>query len=189
MKRSEINAAVVSATRYFIKHHWTLPPTPSWDVTDFGLGDFRKYGLVLINLALENEYCEKLMYAVKDMVTPCHTHKKKKEDIIVREGILAIRIWNGVPGEAGGAFQVKVNGKYTELISGDRLLLTAGERVTLTPGLYHEFWPESDECIIGEVSTANDDLHDNFFINPEVGRFSVIDEDEPPLVKLVSDCE
>lgn len=40
---------------------------------------------------------------------------------------------------------------------------------------------------IGEVSTANDDAHDNYFVNPDVGRFSVIIEDEPPLVKLVSD--
>ncbi|HLF35060.1 MAG TPA: D-lyxose/D-mannose family sugar isomerase [Cyclobacteriaceae bacterium] len=189
MKRSEINAAIVSASRYFIKHHWILPPSPSWDVTDFGLGDFRKFGLILINLALEDEYCEKLMYAAKDMVTPCHAHKKKKEDIIVREGVLAIRIWNGAPSKTGAPFQVKVNGKFMEVNSGDMLLLLAGERVTLTPGIYHEFWPESDECILGEVSTANDDLHDNFFINPEVGRFSEIDEDEPPLVKLVGDRE
>ncbi|MBS0000573.1 MAG: D-lyxose/D-mannose family sugar isomerase, partial [Cyclobacteriaceae bacterium] len=45
----------------------------------------------------------------------------------------------------------------------------------------------SEECILGEVSTANDDLHDNFFIDPDIGRFTEIIEDEPPLVKLVSD--
>ena len=45
----------------------------------------------------------------------------------------------------------------------------------------------SEECIIGEVSTANDDLHDNFFVNPDVGRFPGVEEDEAPLLKLVSD--
>ncbi len=189
MKRSEINNLIRSATNFFSQHHWVLPPSPAWDVTDFGLGNFRRYGLVLINLATEKEYCEKLMYAMKDMVTPCHTHKNKKEDIIVRTGRLAIRIWNGEPGKNGEPFQVRINGKSRSINSSEALVLSAGERVTLTPGLYHEFWPVSDECIMGEVSTANDDLHDNFFINPEVGRFSEIEEDEPALVKLVSDRE
>ena len=39
---------------------------------------------------------------------------------------------------------------------------------------------------LGEVSTANDDLHDNFFLNPDVGRFPGIEEDEVAAVKLVS---
>jgi D-lyxose ketol-isomerase len=37
------------------------------------------------------------------------------------------------------------------------------------------------------VSTANDDLHDNFFADERIGRFPGIEEDEPPLVRLVSD--
>jgi len=57
----------------------------------------------------------------------------------------------------------------------------------LTQGVDYSFWADSEYAIIGEVSTANDDLHDNYFANPDVGRFSDIDEDEPPLVKLVSD--
>jgi len=45
----------------------------------------------------------------------------------------------------------------------------------------------SDECVIGEVSTANDDLHDNFFAHPDIGRFPGIEEDEAPIVRLLSD--
>jgi D-lyxose ketol-isomerase len=59
--------------------------------------------------------------------------------------------------------------------------------VTLVPGVYHEFYPVSEECIIGEVSTANDDLHDNFFVNPRVGRYPGIEEDEPPIWRLISE--
>ena len=44
-----------------------------------------------------------------------------------------------------------------------------------------------DAAIIGEVSTANDDTNDNFFVNPDVGRYEAIEEDEPALVRLVSD--
>ena len=65
MKRSEINSLIQSAARCFGKHGWALPPNARWDVTDFGLGDWRRFGLVLVNLADEPEYCEKLMYAQK----------------------------------------------------------------------------------------------------------------------------
>lgn len=189
MKRSEINRAVRDASLFFKEHHWTLPPSPKWDVTDFGLGEFRKYGLVLVNLAEEPEYCEKMMYAVKDQRTPFHSHKQKKEDIIVRNGTLAINLFKGSPAESkeGETFQLQVNGILTKLNNGDTLTLNAGERITLVPGICHEFWPVSDACILGEVSTANDDLHDNFFFNPEIGRFSAIEEDEAPVVKLISD--
>ncbi|NJN28565.1 MAG: D-lyxose/D-mannose family sugar isomerase [Cyclobacteriaceae bacterium] len=188
MKRSQINKAVRNATRFFEDNGWTLPPNPQWDVTDFGLGDFEKLGLVLVNLTEEPEYCEKLMYAHKGQTTPAHTHKKKKEDIICRAGTLAIQVWNGASGSSEVlSITLKVNGKATNFESADIIRLQSGERLTLTPGVYHEFYPESDECIIGEVSTANDDLHDNFFVNTEVGRFSQVEEDEAPLVKLVSD--
>jgi len=188
MKRSEVNNVLLKAKHFFEKHHWHLPPDPKWDITDFGLGNFDKYGLVLVNLAEEKEYCEKLMYAQKDMITPCHTHKRKKEDIIVRIGKLAIQVWSGQPGRSGKfSFSIKLNAKFREVKQGEILNLGPGERVTLVPGIYHEFWPLSDECIIGEVSTANDDVNDNFFTNPKVGRFSAMEEDELPMVKLVSD--
>ena len=60
MKRSIINTLVRSAKTCFVAHGWTLPPSPRWDVTDFGLGDWQQFGLVLVNLAEEPEYCEKL---------------------------------------------------------------------------------------------------------------------------------
>jgi D-lyxose ketol-isomerase len=71
--------------------------------------------------------------------------------------------------------------------SGSIIELAAGWRVTLVPGVYHEFYFVSDECIIGEISTANDDLHDNFFVNPKVGRFPGIEEDEPVILRLISE--
>ena len=79
------------------------------------------------------------------------------------------------------------NGSPRDVTTREKISLKSGERVTLIPGVYHEFFAESEECIIGEVSTANDDLHDNFFVNPEIGRFPGVEEDEEPLVTLVSD--
>lgn len=188
MKRSDINFLIRAATACYEAHGWTLPPEARWDVTDFGLQDCWRFGLVLVNLAEEPEYCEKLMYARAGMTTPAHCHRQKKEDIISRWGVLAVRVWAGEPDKTQGAhFQVKVNGRERDVVSGGIIELAAGSRVTLVPGVYHEFWPASSECIIGEVSTANDDLHDNFFVNPDIGRYPHVEEDEPALLRLISD--
>jgi D-lyxose ketol-isomerase len=182
MKRSEINTAVKTATEAFSRHGWVLPPNACWDVTDFGLGDFTKWGLVLVNLAEQPEYCEKIMYVGQNQITPCHCHKAKKEDIICRWGRLAISLEADEP-----TIRLQINGEWRDVPTDPLLVLEAGERVTLTSGVRHAFWAVDDYAIVGEVSTANDDTCDNFFDNPEVGRFSEIEEDEPPVVKLVSD--
>ena len=187
MKRSEINRLVRDATQCFLKQGWPLPPSPRWDVTDFGLGDWQRFGLVVVNLADEPEYCEKLMYVKRGMTTPAHTHGKKKEDIISRWGNLRVQVWKRKPGANDHEFPIQINGEMRLVKSGDFIDLTSGERITLVPGIYHEFSCTTDECIIGEVSTANDDLSDNYFIDPNVGRFPEIEEDEAPIVKLVSE--
>lgn len=187
MKRSEINKTIKDATSFFTKNNWALPPNPKWDITDFGLGNFEEYGLVLINLSLEKEYSEKLLYSKRYQKTPSHCHAKKKEDIIVRVGIINIQVWNGKSKGNTDLFTVKINGEEVETASGHVFTLKAGERVTLEPGIYHEFYSISEECVLGEVSTRNDDINDNFFMNEKVGRFSKIEEDELPIIKLLSD--
>lgn len=182
MKRSDINAVITEASDAFARHHWTLPPNPRWDVTDFGLGDFNACGLTLVNLSEQPEYCEKIMYVRKGQVTPCHCHANKKEDIICRVGELAVELSSHT-----ATLQMQINGEERPVASGAVLTLQAGERITMTPGVKHSFWAASDYAIIGEVSTTNDDVHDNFFENSAVGRFSTIEEDETPLYKLLSD--
>jgi D-lyxose ketol-isomerase len=190
MKRSEINSAFGAASACFARHHWALPPAPRWDITDFGLGDFPRHGLTLVNLAEEPEYCEKLMWARRGQTTPCHTHGKKKEDIICRVGELTLELWPARPASSStppGGLSIPVNGTLRTLAPGEKLVLSAGSRVTLVPGVWHAFYPSSEECVIGEVSTANDDLHDNVFSDPDIGRFPGIAEDEPVLVRLISE--
>jgi D-lyxose ketol-isomerase len=182
MKRSEINAAVKQATTAFKKHGWALPPNPKWDVTDFGLGNFKRCGLTLVNLAEEKEYCEKIMFVANNQVTPRHFHKAKKEDIICRYGKLAVEFH-----PTKKAITIQVNGEKRSVDPRKLLVLKAGERITISQRLPHAFWAASPYAIVGEVSTANDDTNDNYFENREVGRFSEIVEDVKPLVKLVSD--
>jgi D-lyxose ketol-isomerase len=187
MKRSQINQALRNAKHCFQAAGWALPPNPRWDVTDCGLGKFDQFGLVLVNLTEQPEYCEKLMYSRCRQVTPMHAHRRKKEDIICRNGRLVIELWKAHPDRTrkGEVFPLLRNGEKVEIRSGEPMVLEAGERVTIEPGVYHAFWPESIEAIIGEVSTANDDANDNFFVNPDIGRYPQIDEDEPPALRLL----
>lgn len=182
MKRSEINAVVRNASMAFKRHGWVLPPNPRWDVTDFGLGDFPKYGLILVNLSEQPEYCEKVMFVNRRQITPRHYHKAKKEDIICRWGKLAVEL----PSKKK-TVRLQVNGEWRDIPTDKPLILNSGERITMTSKVGHSFWAESDYAIVGEVSTQNDDRKDNFFDDKRVGRFSHIDEDEPAMVKLVSD--
>src|SRR5580698_9377682 len=117
MKRSQINQALRDAIRCFHAAQWALPPNPKWDVTDCGLGRFDEIGLVLLNLAEQPEYCEKLMYSKKKQVTPMHTHGKKKEDIICRSGRLAIELWKGHPEQTrkGAEFLLQRNGRKVKV--------------------------------------------------------------------------
>lgn len=188
MKRSAINFLVHAATTCFSTHGWALPPNARWDVTDFGLGDWERFGLVLVNLAEEPEYCEKLMYARRKMTTPAHTHRRKKEDIICRWGYLGVRVWPDLPSRSAGRdVNVPFNHEPLTVAAGAVVEVPAGSRVTLVPGIFHEFFPLSDECIVGEVSTANDDLRDNVFADPTVGRYPGIEEDAPVGVRLAGE--
>jgi D-lyxose ketol-isomerase len=100
-----------------------------------------------------------------------------------------MELWEGLPDEKkrGQPLKLKRSGEWVTVASGVPFVLTSGERVTLVPGVYHRFWPEEADTIIGEVSTANDDVNDNIFADARVARFTAIIEDEPPAVRLVSD--
>ena len=189
MKRSAINQALAEARRVFLAGGWVLPPEPRWDVTDFGQGDFPRCGIVLINLTEEPEYSEKLIYMRRRQTLPLHTHRLKKEDIICRRGAVTLELWAGHPDQTapGTPLTLKRNGASFVAASGQAFTLAAGERVTLVPGVFHRFWPTEDDTIIGEVSTANNDVSDNIFTHANTVRFTEVEEDEPATVKLVSD--
>ena len=56
------------------------------------------------------------------------------------------------------------------------------------PGVWHAFWAEGADALIGEVSTVNDDITDNVF-EEDLPRFTEIEEDTAPTRLLVSDYD
>ncbi len=171
-----------------------------WDLTDFDSGDFARKGLVLFTLrngtlpelaaGAGMVYCEKVIVLRDGQHCPMHRHFRKTEDIINRAGgALVLELFASDPDGArdlSAPVEVICDGIARQLPAGGLLRLASGESVTLRPGDWHAFWAEGADCLVGEVSTVNDDVHDNRF-DPELPRFSDVIEDATPWRLLVSD--
>lgn len=215
MKRSEINSIIRDAAHFIESFRFLLPPfahwTPEewagkghecdeirdnmlgWDITDYGLGDFAKVGLVLVTIRNGNQndskyekpYAEKLLISREEQVCPMHFHWSKMEDIINRGGgVLMMQLYpsreDGTLDRENGV-RVVSDGVARTLPAGTVLELLPGQSITLTCGMYHAFWARkgSGTVLVGEVSQCNDDNIDNRFYE-DMGRFPTIEEDEPP---------
>lgn len=217
MKRSDINQYIKEAKDFFNKHHFYLPAWTNWspqewatkgdecleitknqlgwDITDFSKGDFINEGLTLItvrngNVKLDKKtYCEKIMMVRRNQVTPIHFHWKKMEDIINRAGgILCMKLWKATKDEelSNESFFIQIDGVRTAVEPGEVVKLKPGESISFEPYIYHTFWAEEDNCMVGEVSTVNDDVSDNRFYE-QLGRFSIIEENEPAKFLLLNE--
>lgn len=163
-----------------------------FDITDYGQGDFDKIGFSLITIRNGNlknpkytkTYAEKLLYIKEGQHSPMHFHWNKMEDIINRGGgNVLIKVYNSTDDEELADTPVKVikDGVESIVPAGTQIVLTPGESISIYPYMYHDFdvEPGSGPVLLGEVSMCNDDEHDNRFYE-KVGRFPVIEEDEPP---------
>ena len=171
-----------------------------WDITDYGQGRWDEMGLFLftvrngtladLSAGRGMLYAEKIMISRRDQLSPMHRHVLKAEDIVNRGGgDLVIELF--APNAQGGIDRdadvtIPCDGVDRTLSAGGNLRLKPGESVTLMPGIWHAFWGEGADVLIGEVSTVNDDAGDNVFEQP-IGRFAAVEEDVAPTRLLVSD--
>ncbi|MEO1578931.1 MAG: D-lyxose/D-mannose family sugar isomerase [Pseudomonadota bacterium] len=215
MKRSAINDALIAAEATLAEHRWALPDWAGWtvaehranaaqsawlrerqlgwDVTDFGLGAFARRGLTLFCVRNgtrgpgERPYAEKLLFVGVDQETPFHAHKQKLEDIIVRGGgTLCVEFTDQGAVLDIAETTVRIDGAEAPMF-GQVHRLNAGQSITVPRGVQHRFWGEGAPVFVGEVSECNDDLTDNYFLEP-LGRFSDIDEDAAPHRLLWNEC-
>jgi D-lyxose ketol-isomerase len=221
MKRSEINQLMREAAAFFKQHAFHLPPwayySPAdwehsgpeadeirknmlgWDITDFGLDNFYKKGLLLFTIRNGNyhdpenlkTYAEKIMIVREEQLTPFHYHHLKMEDIINRGGgNLCIQLYNATDDNqlAKTPGKISIDGIVHPFQPGEIMTLTPGESISLPQKLYHSFWGESGKgtVLVGEVSQVNDDNTDNVFFE-KCGRFPEIEADAPPRYLLCSE--
>ncbi len=170
-----------------------------WDLTDFGGGNFARKGLILFTIRNGNPAADKKPYAEKIMIvgeqqrTPMHFHWNKMEDIINRGGgNLVLEIYGSTKQGmlSDDPVTVKIDGISRTVEPGGKVVLTPGESICLQTGVYHSFYGESakGKVLVGEVSSVNDDINDNRFLETQ-GRFPFIDPDESPEFYLVTDYQ
>ena len=165
-----------------------------WDITDYGCGDFDRIGTVLYTVRNGSDtepdvgvpYCEKYLIVKEGQRLLNHYHVNKTEDIINRAGgVLQLYLWNADP-ETGKKLDTDVvvfqDGIRHTYRPGEEILITPGNSITLTPYVAHIFGAKTGygPLICGEVSKVNNDLTDNYFLEPS-SRFPEIEEDEPAL--------
>jgi D-lyxose ketol-isomerase len=189
------------------REHWvsnadlllaTMERGLGWDVTDFGRGDFDRYGLCLCTLrngSLEERntghgqtYAEKLLVVEVGQETPLHFHSSKAEDIINRGGgNLRVELFPSVDGQLGsGSVRTFLDGVLTDVPAGESVVLGPGQSIQVPTGAFHRFWAEGERVLAGEVSGVNDDLDDNIFLE-QFPRYASIVEDSPARYILVGE--
>ena len=222
MRRSDINRYIEEAKALFEKINFKLPPfaywscaqwhdigpeadeirdnSLGWDVTDYGLGEFEKTGLLLFTIrngncrkekAYPKGYAEKIMMVREAQVTPWHYHWNKREDIINRGGgklVVELYLSDDSDKFSDRAISVSVDGVARTIAPGGRVILEPGESICLEPYVYHTFYAEPGygPVVVGEVSDVNDDESDNRFYET-LGRFPEIQEDVPPVHYLCTE--
>ena len=176
MKRSEINHLISNAESFIRSFSFALPPFSGWtsadwakkghecdeirdnmlgwDVTDYGLGQFSRVGLVLFTLRNGNQnnpryqktYAEKLLISREEQVCPMHFHWNKMEDIINRGGgNLMIQVYNAAPDESldlTRPVEINSDGEKYNVPAGSVLRLEPGQSISIQCGMYHQFWGE-----------------------------------------------
>ena len=91
-----------------------------------------------------------------------------------------MKLWKADKNEnlSGEECTFQLDGVTTKQAAGKVLRLEPGQSISFEPYMYHTFWAENGHCMVGEVSTVNDDDNDNRFYEP-LGRYPSIEEDTP----------
>ncbi len=170
-----------------------------WNVVEFQPGQFAEQGLCAFTLRMGDWrhlshgrgrlYAEKALLAENGQRTPHHYHIVKTEDIVNRGGAKFVVELVKVD-RAGAPLKERVrvlkDVKTLELAPGARVTLEPGESLTLEPFVAHAFWAEGGTTLAGEVSLANDDRSDNYFL-PALPPPAPIVEDAAPRYVTVRD--
>jgi D-lyxose ketol-isomerase len=170
-----------------------------WSVVEFQPDQFAELGLTLFTLRMADWrqlshgrgrlYAEKALLVEAGQRTPHHYHIVKSEDIINRGGAkLVVELFKV---DRGGAplkekLRVLKDVKSLELSPGAHVTLEPGESLTLEPFVAHAFWAEGGATLGGEVSLANDDRTDNYFLSA-LPPPAPVDEDAPRRYVTVRD--
>lgn len=185
-----------------------------WKVVDFGLGDFNNCGLVLLVVCNSlfdksgepishshqignrtypaSSFSRKFLFVHSGQTEPHHFHRQKarKEVTILAGGPVRFELaWAASDRTLSDRdVDVQVDGIWHNLPAHGSVTLNAGETITLPGELSHiiEVSTTSQDAILLETSTANNDGKDNIF--PFITPTSTpVDEDAEPRYLVIGE--
>ena len=126
-----------------------MPPVEPL-VIHFGLGDFRRTGLIDYSIANETEagYCGKFLFLFDGQTCPCHRHSTKHETFFV------------------------VKGEVRMTVAGEERVVWPGDVLVVEAGVRHSFTGVGNALLL-EVSMPSSG-GDNIFDDRRIGKDGVV---------------
>jgi D-lyxose ketol-isomerase len=158
ISREEHNEAVAYSAEQFAAAgiELTAEERGQIEVADFGLGDLRKTGLMLLVYVNTDRYCAKELVLYPGQTCPEHRHPPfdstpgKEETFRCRRG--SVDLW----------------------VDGRQITLRPGEQFTIPPDTLHWFQAGAEGAVVSEFSSASrDDL--DVFTDPRIVRAPAVD--------------
>ena len=146
------------------------------EITDFGLGNIRLFGLQIVTYVNTKRVCAKELFLLPNQICPEHRHPPipklnypgKEETFRCRWG----RVYLYVPGEPTpepyGKKRIPEE-KLPFFTVWHEIVLNPGDQYTLPPDTLHWFIAGEDGAIVSEFSTTSYDEYD-VFTDPEIVR-------------------
>ncbi len=139
----EKDRAIAEFKDHLVSWGMTMPPAEML-VEDFGLGHFRREGLIECWVANETEagYCGKFLFVFDGQECPMHHHRTKHETFYIVHGTVSITL------------------------EGKTRLMKPGDVLPVPPGKPHSFKGVGPALLLEVSKTCVVD--DNYFANPRV---------------------
>ena len=158
ISREEHNEAVAYSAEQFAAAgiELTAEERGRIEVADFGLGDLRETGLMLLVYVNTDRYCAKELVLYPKQTCPEHRHPP----------------FAGTPGKEE-TFRCR-RGSVDLWVDGRQITLRPGEQFTIPPDTLHWFQAGAEGTVVSEFSSASrDDL--DVFTDPRIVRAPVVD--------------
>jgi D-lyxose ketol-isomerase len=131
------------------------------EVADFGLGELRETGLMLLVYVNTDRYCAKELVLFPNQTCPEHRHPP----------------FDGTPGKEE-TFRCR-RGRVDLWVAGELIALEPGDQFTIPPDTLHWFRAGEEGAVVSEFSsTSRDDL--DAFTDPRIVRAPALDDQSSP---------
>jgi D-lyxose ketol-isomerase len=181
MKRSDYDKIKKEGLELMKKAGIYLTPEEQerMEVTDFGLNDPYREGLMLHVYVNTKRCCAKELPMLPGQICAEHRHPPlgpenpgKEETFRCRYG----EVYVHVPGEPTENPKAKIpDGKDDVYTVWHEIVLKQGEQYTLAPNTKHWFQAGPEGAVVSEFSSYSDDGTD-VYTDPEISRFTTIED-------------